>query len=164
MQNLFDRTRSHMGGEKPRRPQFVRIAAVLGLATGQIDEPCLSFNRNGGFAARPRTIIERRQLGQAQSLLRVGMARTNKWLAQNNKTNLLAQMYMDHVGSRLLPNGGCDGPQPFILKEGNPLMLKYYVEAVKRLSTDKDGVVSFEYVIVAACIVAAVVCCVRYWC
>ena len=38
-------------------------------------------------------------------------------------------------------------------------MLKYYVkttEALKRLRTDKDGVVSFEYVIVAACIVAAV--------
>jgi pilus assembly protein Flp/PilA len=35
-------------------------------------------------------------------------------------------------------------------------MLKYYVESVKRLSTDKDGVVSFEYVIVAACIVGAV--------
>jgi pilus assembly protein Flp/PilA len=29
-------------------------------------------------------------------------------------------------------------------------------EAVKRLFTDNDGVVSFEYVIVAACIVAAV--------
>ena len=36
-------------------------------------------------------------------------------------------------------------------------MLKYYVESVKRLSTDKDGVVSFEYVIVAACVVAVVV-------
>ena len=38
-------------------------------------------------------------------------------------------------------------------------MLKYYIkttEALKRLRTDKDGVVSFEYVIVAACIVAAV--------
>jgi pilus assembly protein Flp/PilA len=38
-------------------------------------------------------------------------------------------------------------------------MLKYYVktsEAVKRLRTDQDGVVSFEYVIVAACVVAAV--------
>jgi pilus assembly protein Flp/PilA len=37
-------------------------------------------------------------------------------------------------------------------------MWKYYetTEALKRLSTDKDGVVSFEYVIVAACIVAAV--------
>jgi Flp pilus assembly pilin Flp len=39
-------------------------------------------------------------------------------------------------------------------------MLKVYVkssEAVRRLRTDQDGVVSFEYVIVAACIVAAVV-------
>ena len=35
-------------------------------------------------------------------------------------------------------------------------MLKNYVESVKRLSTDKDGVVSFEYVIVAACVVGAV--------
>ena len=38
-------------------------------------------------------------------------------------------------------------------------MLKYYVkttEALKRLRTDQDGVVSFEYVIVAVCIVAAV--------
>ena len=38
-------------------------------------------------------------------------------------------------------------------------MLKYYIktsEAVKRLGTDKDGVVSFEYVIVAACIIAVV--------
>ena len=38
-------------------------------------------------------------------------------------------------------------------------MLKYYVkttEALKRLRTDQDGVVSFEYVIVAACIIGAV--------
>ena len=38
-------------------------------------------------------------------------------------------------------------------------MLRYYVkitEALKRLRTDQDGVVSFEYVIVAACVVAAV--------
>jgi pilus assembly protein Flp/PilA len=38
-------------------------------------------------------------------------------------------------------------------------MLEYYIqttEALKRLLTDKDGVVSFEYVIVAACIVAVV--------
>jgi pilus assembly protein Flp/PilA len=38
-------------------------------------------------------------------------------------------------------------------------MLEFYIEAseaVKRLATDQDGVVSFEYVIVAACIVAAV--------
>ena len=38
-------------------------------------------------------------------------------------------------------------------------MLKFYVKAhdlLDRLRTDKDGVVSFEYLIVAACIVAAV--------
>jgi hypothetical protein len=35
-------------------------------------------------------------------------------------------------------------------------MLKNYVEAVKRLSTDNDGVVSFEYIIVAVCIVTVV--------
>jgi hypothetical protein len=44
--------------------------------------------------------------------------------------------------------------------EGFSPMLKYYVkttEALKSLRTDKDGVVSFEYVIVAACVVSAVV-------
>ncbi|WP_347336628.1 hypothetical protein [Bradyrhizobium macuxiense] len=38
-------------------------------------------------------------------------------------------------------------------------MLRSYIlmtEALKRLRADQDGVVSFEYVIVAACIVAAV--------
>ena len=38
-------------------------------------------------------------------------------------------------------------------------MLRYYVktrEASKRLRADMNGVVSFEYVIVAACVVAAV--------
>ena len=38
-------------------------------------------------------------------------------------------------------------------------MLKYYIkttETLRRLRTDKDGVVSFEYVIVAACIIAVV--------
>ncbi|MGY3492295.1 MULTISPECIES: hypothetical protein [Bradyrhizobium] len=38
-------------------------------------------------------------------------------------------------------------------------MLKYYIksaEAFKRLRADQDGVVSFEYVIVAACIIVAV--------
>jgi pilus assembly protein Flp/PilA len=39
-------------------------------------------------------------------------------------------------------------------------MLKSYIkttEALQRLRTDQDGVVSFEYVIVAACIIGAVV-------
>jgi pilus assembly protein Flp/PilA len=36
-------------------------------------------------------------------------------------------------------------------------MLKNYIESVKRLSTDKDGVVSLEYVVVGAVIVAVVI-------
>jgi pilus assembly protein Flp/PilA len=38
-------------------------------------------------------------------------------------------------------------------------MLKYYIKAgdlLDRLRADKDGVVSFEYIIVAACIIGAV--------
>ena len=38
-------------------------------------------------------------------------------------------------------------------------MLKFYVkttEALKNLGRDQDGVVSFEYIIVAACIIGAV--------
>jgi pilus assembly protein Flp/PilA len=38
-------------------------------------------------------------------------------------------------------------------------MLKYYIktrEALQRLSTDKDGVVSFEYIIVACLIIGVV--------
>ena len=47
----------------------------------------------------------------------------------------------------------------FHLGEGIRLMLKFYVKAsdlLERLRTDKDGVVSFEYIIVAACIIGAV--------
>lgn len=39
-------------------------------------------------------------------------------------------------------------------------MLQFYIEtkeALKQLRTDQDGVVSFEYIIVAACIIGAVV-------
>jgi pilus assembly protein Flp/PilA len=39
-------------------------------------------------------------------------------------------------------------------------MLKYYIkttEALKRMRTDNDGVVSFEYVIVATCICVIVI-------
>ncbi|MBR0953652.1 hypothetical protein [Bradyrhizobium canariense] len=38
-------------------------------------------------------------------------------------------------------------------------MLRYYIiakDAMKHLRTDQDGVVSFEYIIVAACIIGAV--------
>ena len=36
-------------------------------------------------------------------------------------------------------------------------MLKNYIESVKRLRTDKDGVVSLEYVVVGAVVVAVVI-------
>jgi pilus assembly protein Flp/PilA len=36
-------------------------------------------------------------------------------------------------------------------------MLKHYIESVKRLRTDKDGVVSLEYVIVGAVVCAVVI-------
>jgi Flp pilus assembly pilin Flp len=39
-------------------------------------------------------------------------------------------------------------------------MLNYYIkakEALKRLRADRDGVVSFEYIIVAVCIVVTVI-------
>ena len=45
------------------------------------------------------------------------------------------------------------------LVEGFSPMLKYYIkttEALKRLRADTAGVVSFEYVIVAVCIIGAV--------
>jgi pilus assembly protein Flp/PilA len=50
-------------------------------------------------------------------------------------------------------------PQPFILDKEIGLMLKFYAQAndlLYRLRTDREGVVSFEYIIVAACIVGAV--------
>ncbi|MET3361106.1 pilus assembly protein Flp/PilA [Bradyrhizobium ottawaense] len=45
------------------------------------------------------------------------------------------------------------------MKEGILPMLHHFIEtkeALKRLRTDQDGVVSFEYIIVAVCIVGAV--------
>jgi pilus assembly protein Flp/PilA len=55
---------------------------------------------------------------------------------------------------------GRNCPQSFILKKRNPSYAEVLRQgprkAVERLRTYKDGVVSFEYVIVVACIVAAV--------
>lgn len=55
--------------------------------------------------------------------------------------------------------GSCQGVCKIILKEGISPMLRYYIETketLKRLRTDQDGVVSFEYIIVAVCIIGAV--------
>src|SRR4029077_6452557 len=50
-----------MAGEKPRRPQFVRIAEFLGLAAGEIHNPCLGCGRDRRLLAGPRPIVERRR-------------------------------------------------------------------------------------------------------
>src|SRR6516165_4456410 len=51
---------TRMAGEKPRRPQFVRIAEFLGFAAGEIHDPCLGCGCDRRFLAGPRTIVERR--------------------------------------------------------------------------------------------------------
>jgi pilus assembly protein Flp/PilA len=62
------------------------------------------------------------------------------------------------VGKMWFPTVSCDARSLLLDKEIR-LMLKFYVKAsdlLTRLREDKDGVVSFEYVIVAACIIGAV--------
>ena len=49
-----------MAGEKSRRPQFVRIVEFLGLAAGEICNPCLGLSGDGWLLAKPRPILERR--------------------------------------------------------------------------------------------------------
>src|SRR5271157_1592763 len=51
---------ARVASQKPRRPQFVGIAQVLGLAAGQRDQPCLGLGGDRRLLARPRTIVERR--------------------------------------------------------------------------------------------------------
>ena len=50
-----------VAGEKSCRPQFVRIAEVLGLAAGEIRNPCLGLGGDLRLPAGPRQIVERRQ-------------------------------------------------------------------------------------------------------
>jgi len=55
--------------------------------------------------------------------------------------------------------GLCQRELQIHLQRRTSPMLKYYIkttEALKRLRTDEDGVVSFEYIIVAVCIIGAV--------
>ena len=52
---------ARVAGQQPRRPQLVRIAQFLCLATGQVHQPSLGRGRDRGLFARPRPIIERRQ-------------------------------------------------------------------------------------------------------
>jgi hypothetical protein len=47
-------------GQKPGRPQLVRIPQVLRIPTGQRHQPSLGLGGDLGLFARPRTIVERR--------------------------------------------------------------------------------------------------------
>jgi hypothetical protein len=48
-----------MTGEKPRRPQFVRIAQVFRFPARQRYQPSLGFERNRRFPTRTWAIVER---------------------------------------------------------------------------------------------------------
>jgi hypothetical protein len=48
-----------VAGQKPRRPQFVRIAEVLRLPACQRYQPSLGFEGDRRLPAGPRAIVER---------------------------------------------------------------------------------------------------------
>jgi hypothetical protein len=47
-----------VAGQKPRRPQFVRIAEVLCLPAGQRHQPCLGFEGDRRLSTGARAIVE----------------------------------------------------------------------------------------------------------
>ena len=51
---------AHVLRQQPRRPQFVRVAQILGLATGQIDDERPRFAGDDRLAPRTRTVVESR--------------------------------------------------------------------------------------------------------
>ncbi len=64
---------TRMAGEQPRRPQFVGIAEVLGLAAGEVDNPCLGLGGGRRLPAGPRSIVERRHRANLGGELPVGL-------------------------------------------------------------------------------------------
>jgi hypothetical protein len=61
--------------QKPRRPQFVRIAQVLRLAAGQRDQPCPGLGSDRRLLAGPGTIVERRHWTVGQRPLNAALDR-----------------------------------------------------------------------------------------
>ena len=57
---------ARMAGEKARRPQFVRIAKLLGLATSEIYHPGFGLRRDCRLTTWPRQIVERRDRTMSQ--------------------------------------------------------------------------------------------------
>jgi hypothetical protein len=51
---------AHVLRQEPRRPQFMRVAQILGLATSQIDDERPRFAGDGRLAPGTRTVVESR--------------------------------------------------------------------------------------------------------
>jgi Flp pilus assembly pilin Flp len=63
------------------------------------------------------------------------------------------------LATGLLPNGGCVARNLSSHEKEITLVVKYYIKArnaMERLGSDEAGVVSFEYVIVAALVIGVV--------
>ena len=56
---------ARMPGQQPRRPQFMRIAVLLGLVAGQRHQPGLGFRRDRRLLARSRSVVEGRECAMA---------------------------------------------------------------------------------------------------
>ena len=52
---------ARMAGQQPRRPQFVRVAVLLGLVARQRHQPGLGLRRDHRLLARSRSVVECRQ-------------------------------------------------------------------------------------------------------
>ena len=69
---------ARVAGEKSRRPQFVRVAEFLGLAAGEIRNPCLGLDGDLRLSAGPRQIVERRQRTAGRRPLNAALAQAGR--------------------------------------------------------------------------------------
>src|SRR3984885_1920770 len=68
-------TLARMTGQKPRRPQLVRIAVLLGLIARQRYQPGFRFRRDRRLLARSRSVVEGRQRAIGQCPLDAALDR-----------------------------------------------------------------------------------------
>ena len=66
---------ARMAGQKPRRPQLVRIAMLLGLVARQRHQPGLGLRRDRRLLARSRSVVECRQRAIGQRPLDAALDR-----------------------------------------------------------------------------------------